>query len=440
MNLPVASGSFRRQLVILTACVTAFAMVLLSIVVQFILAAQTSRDVDRVLEDRADAIAGSATSSSLGGPLTVPDADLDRGVVVYDRVGSLVAGIVPPSLGTVYAALSTTTTPQLRDVGKDRRVLAVPFSTSEGTRGVVIVDEVLTPYEEAESYALIVSLVTGAIATAAAAALGAWVTKRALQPVAILASTAADWSEYDLTRRFALGPPTNELTALAGTLDALLDKVTAAIRSEQRLTSELAHELRTPLTTIQGNADLALMAEELPPTAREELVEISAAAHRMSGTIASLLELARTEHDVVASAASSLVDVVGEVVSATAADVAVQVTIPNLRIGLPHALAVRTLTPVVTNAVRFADSAVRIRLAASSGGPDTSLALVVEDDGPGVEGDPDQIFEAGTTSGGGSGAGLGLALARRVARSCGGDVELTQLTGPTRFTVRLPRA
>ena len=68
------------------------------------------------------------------------------------------------------------------------------------------------------------------------------------------------------------------------------------------------------------------------------------------------------------------------------------------------------------------------------------MELTVEDDGPGVQADPERIFEAGTTSGGGSGAGLGLALARRVARSCGGNVELTRREGPTRFTVRLPRA
>ena len=74
-----------------------------------------------------------------------------------------------------------------------------------------------------------------------------------------MAERAADWSEHDLTHRFDLGPPTNELAALGETLDHLLDRVASAISSEQRLTSELAHELRTPLTSIQGSADLALM-------------------------------------------------------------------------------------------------------------------------------------------------------------------------------------
>jgi len=431
---PVPSGSFRRQIVVLTACVTAFAMVVLTVLVQLVLAAQTKRDVDRVLEDRADAVAGSTTSTSEDGALSVPDADLDRGVVVYNADGTLVAGLVPGELADAYADLSTTSTTQLRNVGDNRRVFARPFVTAAGANGVVIVDEVLTPYEEAEFYALIVSLTTGAIATAAAAALAAWVTTRALRPVTVLATTAADWSEHDLTRRFALGPPTNELTALAGTLDTLLDRVTAAIRSEQHLTSELAHELRTPLTTIQGNADLALMGNDLSPSAREYVNEISAASHRMTSTIATLLELARTERDVAESAVSSLIDVVDEVVQGTPTDVAMDVGVPDLRLGMPHVLAVRTLAPVMANAARFATSAVRIYVDPEG----TSVNLVVEDDGPGVQGDFERIFEAGTTAGGGSGAGLGLALARRVARSCGGDVELTRAGNPTRFTVRLP--
>ncbi len=435
MNQAVPAGSFQRQIVILTACVTAFAMLMLTFVVQLILASQTTRNVDRALEDRAQAVAGSATSDSAEGVLSVPASALDRGVAVYDANGVLVAGFVPPGLADIYTDLSDASAPQRRDDGDDRRLLAVPFSTESGTGGVVVVDESISPYEEAEFYALIVSLATGGLATAAAAALAAWVTRRALQPVAVLASTAADWSEHDLSRRFGLGPPRNELTALAGTLDSLLDRVSAAIRSEQRLTSELAHELRTPLTTIQGNADLALLDVDLPTSTREDLSEISTAAHRMTDTIATLLELARTEHHVAESAVSSLIDVVDEVVRGTPTDLTVEIDVPDVRLGVPHALAVRTLSPVVANAVRFASSRVQIYVDPAR---TTTMNLVVEDDGPGVSGDLDRIFVAGTTSGGGSGAGLGLSLARRVARSCGGEVELLQAADPTRFVVRLP--
>ena len=88
-----------------------------------------------------------------------------------------------------------------------------------------------------------------------------------------MAQRAAEWSEHDLSHRFAMGPPTDELAALGGTLDQLLDRVASAIRAEQRLTAELAHELRTPLTNIQGSAGLALMRGVEDAEDREDFEE-----------------------------------------------------------------------------------------------------------------------------------------------------------------------
>ena len=63
---------------------------------------------------------------------------------------------------------------------------------------------------------------------------------------------AAGWSEHDVDRRFDQGEPYDELTRLAATLDALLERLAASLRHEQRLTAELSHELRTPLARICG--------------------------------------------------------------------------------------------------------------------------------------------------------------------------------------------
>ena len=69
---------------------------------------------------------------------------------------------------------------------------------------------------------------------------------------------AADWSEHDLDRRFALGPARDELTQLASTLDGLLERLAASLRHEQRLSAEISHELRTPLASIVAEAQYAL--------------------------------------------------------------------------------------------------------------------------------------------------------------------------------------
>ena len=98
---------------------------------------------------------------------------------------------------------------------------------------------------------------------------------------------------------------------------------------------------------------------------------------------------------------------------------------PEVRLGLPHALAVRALGPVVDNAARHGQS-VRVTCWVRAAG---GVLVAVDDDGDGVAPEAREvIFEPGHTSaprhGQASGAGLGLALARRIARSAGGDVRL----------------
>ena len=73
-----------------------------------------------------------------------------------------------------------------------------------------------------------------------------------------MTADAAAWSESDLDRRFAVGPPHDEITRLAATLDGLLDRLAAGMRRERRLTAEVSHELRTPLAQITAEVDLAL--------------------------------------------------------------------------------------------------------------------------------------------------------------------------------------
>ena len=75
---------------------------------------------------------------------------------------------------------------------------------------------------------------------------------------------AAAWSDHDLDRRFDRGEPYDELTRLAATLDALLERLSASLRHEQRLTAELSHELRTPLAKIAAETRARAAAESAP--------------------------------------------------------------------------------------------------------------------------------------------------------------------------------
>lgn len=431
-----APGSLRRQLVVLSATVTALASVLLTLLVQLILARTSAGAVDRVLEERTDAVVSSAEGASTVDRLVVPDASLDAGVAVYDATGRLVAGSAPTAAAEQYAALAAAQRFRTIEVHDTSKIRAQPFTLASGLSGVVVVTERLAPYEEAEHVALLVCVLTGLLAVCASGALAAWVSRRALAPVVAMAATAEDWSEHDLSRRFDLGRPANEIGALAATLDGLLDKVAAAIGSEQRLTSELAHELRTPLTSVQGTADLMAMRADLPPELREDVEAVRDGARRMAETITALLDLARSSSRPAQVDACDLRDVLDDLLADLGArGEAVRLDVPpGVRLALPRPLARRAIGPVVDNATRLAD---HVRLSTGPG-PAGFVALVVDDDGPGVEvALRKRIFEPGETTGPGS--GLGLPLARRVARSAGGDVRLDADAPGTRFVVELPR-
>ena len=85
---------------------------------------------------------------------------------------------------------------------------------------------------------------------------------------------------HDHERRFGPGPRPDELGELAGTFDALLDRLAASLRHEQRLSAELSHELRTPLARIVAEAELLRSRRALGGRDRGEAYAFDRAQHR----------------------------------------------------------------------------------------------------------------------------------------------------------------
>lgn len=432
---PPRRAPLRRKFVLLTTGATALGVVVLTLLTQFFLETYTKSAVDAALDSQVGDVVAQVRVSA-DGRLEVPPRAIDTGTAVYDSEGTLVGGAAPGSLLDTFVELSTTDTRRSVEHNHVARVLGHPFDTGKAS-GVVVTSAPLAPYERAEQLALVVSAVAGLLMVGATAVVAAVVSRRALSPVEEMAGAARQWSEHDLGQRFPLAEPANELSSLGATLNLLLDRVAQAIRSEQRLTSELAHELRTPLTAIRGSVDLLLMREDLDPEGREDLEAIRDASVRMTDTINGLIDLARTRPGELGEKSDHVpvAEVVAAVLAALPGGDRVTTAVgPSVGVRAPRALVERALSPVVANALRHGTA---VEVAARDEG--SSVVITVTDDGPGVAPDlRDHLFEPGVTSGDGSGAGLGLALARRLARSVGGDVVLDRAAHPTRFAVRLP--
>lgn len=424
------------RIVLTTLAVTAVAMVAMIGAVLLVLSALTKNEIDNRLHDQLATV--SATVDIDGdGTVTAPetqDDSIDDTTWIFTNDGQLVQG--PRVADRVTAAAAT-----LSGVRKEAKVdrygrsfLAAPITRGGRVAAVVVVGARLEPYESTRNLTLLGLVVLGVAVTGGSAAVAWWTVRRTLGPVESMALRAEDWSEHDLDSRFEAIDTDDEFGRLGRTLNVLLDRVAGALRSEQQLTSELAHELRTPLTAIRGEAELGMMTAP-DAAARERFGRVVDVADRMSTTIASLVAIARNApRSDARTSAEALVATTLEHVDTSGIEVSMEVG--DIEIAAPPELAVRALAPVVENALWHAASSVRFTATVH----DRTVDITVSDDGEGMgSDDTESVFVSGHRGPRSDGAGLGLALARRVARTLGGDVRVTSASGPTSFTLSLPR-
>jgi signal transduction histidine kinase len=437
----------RRRLMVAVVGVVLVGVALLTVAFNVVLHSRLESDANAVLRARAAAQVGTLTTTD--GRLVVGEAPDDAATdsQVWIFAGTRVLEHPrrpPPSLAAAAADLAGGPPRSVDVASPAARLLAEPVRDQGRRVGTVVVAASLTPYKRTERIALIASLVLAAVLIVAVALIARWLLGAALRPVARMTSDAAEWSERDLDRRFSLGPPTDELTRLAATLDGLLDRLAAGMRREQRLSSELSHELRTPLAKISTQAQLLAGSPELPPPLHEEAEGIVRAATEMRDVIEVLMAAARAQSD----GAGGTADVAHAVEAAIdaarpARDVSFNLSpgSTTVRASAEPKLVERILAPLLENAGRHAAT----RAEVSIGRRGAWVELTVADDGAGVPaGEEEAIFEPGRRGAGNGaphdGAGLGLALSRRLARSAGGDVVADPEAAGGRFVVRLPAA
>jgi signal transduction histidine kinase len=429
----------RGRLVLTTVLVAVGTATVLVVGLQVFLARQSSRDSLADLRNRADAVAATVRFHT-GRPHVLDPApdSLDQGIWVFDAAGSRIDGTRPPrQLRDEVARLSHSTHEVSLVVHDHYRLLARPVQApaSSAPGAVVVAAQRLQPYESAERRTLVASLLLVLLAVVAAGG-AAWVASgSALAQVRRMARRADEWREHDLTGRFDLGAPRDELTELADTLDRMLDRIAQVILAERRLTDEVAHELRTPLTVIRTEAELARMSPA-PDGSHDAFTSILAATERMTGSIETMLAVARAaQSDEEACDAAELMRQ-ARVHLDHAERLTVEVVDPEpaMVVGAPLRVVAAALTPLLDNALRHAQSRIAVRVEAQ----ERQVVVSVVDDGPGVPEElGDRVFEPGVTTGS-DGAGLGLALARRLAHSVGGEVEAVTGAGG-HFRLRLPR-
>jgi len=228
--------------------------------------------------------------------------------------------------------------------------------------------------------------------------------------------------------------------------------VLEARRVKDEFLSNISHELRTPLTAVMGYLSLMQdgLAGPLTPDQLSTLSQVKGASERLLDLIENLLELTmlRLGGPGLELEEFDPRDPLRAAVAATTGkpeEVALRVDEPA--IFLPPMRSdrkkiTRVLVALLSNAYKFTQHGeVAVAVEVSNG----RVRYRVQDSGIGIAPEAQQlVFEEfrqvdGSMTRRYGGSGLGLALAQRLARTLGGEIELSSVPGEgATFTVELP--
>ena len=479
-------GSVRFRLTAWYALLLALVLTTLGFTLMAMTEERLSRDIDHRLmktaEDIHQAIAEAGLrvqvddgQPTLVGIRTELDNFAKRGLVIQVSDGhDTIVESSPYAPATALLAQdpsAETMEPLTRTVvieGADTRVVRYPFSHTvdwlpADVSGAVIVGESMEPMYDTLS-SLRRTLLTTSLGGLALAVIGGWLlADRALRPVDRITATAAtiasgDGSAASLSTRLGVPDTGDEISRLASTFNAMLSRLEAAFQAQQRFVADASHELRTPLTAIRGNVDVLarqVSAGGLDRAASDDLGaalnDMKRESARMGRLLDDLLLLARADAPTVDSHRPRPVRL-DEIARDAMRNAATMADGHHLEIVAPEPVTIagdadrllQLVLILLENALRHtpADGQITIEIVPPRDGV---TRLIVRDTGEGIAPTHlphlfDRFYRADGARGRATGGmGLGLSIARAIARTHGGEIDVSSAPGAgSTFTVTLP--
>ena len=325
------------------------------------------------------------------------------------------------------------------------RYLAIPVSLDGSPgRGVIVAAYPGDAERAGADDAARLMLVVGALTVLGAAGAAWLVAGRILAPLRDIVDTAHNITETDLSQRIPSTGEGDELDAVVGTVNGMLDRVEAGVSAQRRFIDDIGHELRTPITIVRGHLEVVDAGDRDDVLSTVALVDDE--LDRMNRMVSDLMLLARAEqpaflHPVPVDIGALTADVFGKIGRLGQREFALDASARVVAVVDPQRIT-QALVALADNACRYTRPGDRISVGSELAGG--WLRFWVADTGPGVsEADRARIFERfGRGSSGGKrsdGAGLGLAIVRAIAHAHGGEVLLDSTPGRgAAFTVVVP--
>ncbi len=278
------------------------------------------------------------------------------------------------------------------------------------------------------TYLTYATIALGSLAVIAAVA---WfVVGRLLSPIRLLRDAARRITESDLSERIPVSGA-DDLSDLAATVNAMLDRLENAFGSQRELLDDVGHELRTPLTIVRGHLEL------INPRDPEDVRAVQSLAldelDRMHRLVDDLMTLATADRpDFVRPAPTDIGRLTDDVLdkARSLGDRRWQVTArADVVLMVDSQRITQAWLQLIANAVSVSAPGTRIRIGSELHAG--RVRLWVHDQGPGVAPEEEQrIFErfhrgrADRTGRRSEGAGLGLPIVAAIAAAHRGRVRL----------------
>jgi signal transduction histidine kinase len=253
----------------------------------------------------------------------------------------------------------------------------------------------------------------------------AWLLLRMTKPIKALATSAERLGAGDFSvRTAAAGIP--EVDAVADAFNNTAQRLGDLVDRERSFSADVSHQLRTPLTAVRLRLETAAAGAGV--VRETELHEVLSLVDRLQNTVEGLLKLARE-----APRDGSPLDLPALLIATVSAwrpiaaergrslDVSHAERLPAV-VASPVAVG-QIIDVLVSNALVHGEGRVTVRVRDTGAG----VAIDVEDEGRGVEGNVERIFSRRSQSA--AGTGIGLALARSLAVAEGGRLIVAR-SGP----------
>ncbi len=278
-----------------------------------------------------------------------------------------------------------------------------------------------------------------------------WLLSRGLAPLRELAAEASgvsvdSWNFVPPQRARMI----RELAPLTVALETVLAGLEQSFVKQRRFVGDAAHELKTAVAVLKSSLQLLTLKQRTTQEYERGIERCQLDCERMEQTVAKMLTLARVETNTVStSVATDLAYVLHQV--AQQFESMAELKRLQIRVSAEDGVMVDAEPEqlqllcgnLLLNALQHSPAGSAIRAQVQQ--DETSVELVIEDDGDGIaaqdlphvfdrfyRGDPSRSRNTG-------GTGLGLAICKAIASRWGGTIDIaSDLGSGTKVTVRFP--